>query len=82
MAAQPPGSAFPDAAIVPLADGRADGIPKEICQAGGIYGMTLCKTEKFKSSPAAFKSALFQQFTAGHVRLSGCLFGRGRISPL
>ena len=49
MAAQPGGSAFPDAAAVPLADGGADDRAEEVCQAGGtagIYGMTLCKTEK------------------------------------
>ena len=42
MAAQPGGSAFPDVAAVPLADGGADDCAEEICQTGGaagIYGM-------------------------------------------
>ena len=42
MATQPPGGAFPDAAAIPLADGRADDRPEEVCQTGGaagIYGM-------------------------------------------
>ncbi len=42
MAAQPGGSTFPDAAAVPLADGRADDCAEEISQTGGaarIYGM-------------------------------------------
>lgn len=50
MAAQPPGSAFPDTAAVPLADGRADDCAEEVrqaCGTAGIYGMILCKTEKF-----------------------------------
>ena len=42
MAAQPSGSAFPDTAAVPLADGGADDRAEEACQTGGasgIYGM-------------------------------------------
>ena len=42
MAAQPSGSAFPDAAAVPLTDRGADDRTEEVCQAGGaseIYGM-------------------------------------------
>ena len=76
-----PGSAFPDAAAVPLADGRADDHPEEVCQAGGaagIYGMTLCKTEKFQGSPAALKAALPWQSAAGHMRFSCCPCGRER----
>ena len=72
MATQPPGGAFPDAAAVPLADGRADDRPEEVCQTGGaagIYGMILCKTEKFPGSIAAFGSVAFRQHTAGHISL-------------
>ena len=67
MAAQPRGSAFPDTAAVPLADGRADDHPEELCQTGGtagIYGMNLCKTEKFPASFAAFQAAAFRQYGA------------------
>ena len=55
MATQSGGSAFPDAPAVPLADGRADGHTEKICQASGaarIYGMNLCKTEKFSGCAA------------------------------
>ena len=62
MAAQSGGSAFPDAAAVPLADGRADDCTEEVRQTGGtagIYGMILCKTEKFPGSPDAAADTLF-----------------------
>ena len=52
MAPQPGGSAFPDTAAVPVADGRADDHAEKVRQTGGaagIYGMILCKTEKFSS---------------------------------
>ena len=61
MAAQSGGSAFPDAAAVPLADGRADDCTEEVCQTGGtagIYGMILCKTEKFPGCRDAAADAL------------------------
>ena len=50
MAAQSGGSALPDAAAVPVADGRTNDHAEKIRQAGGaagIYGVILCKTEKF-----------------------------------
>ena len=52
MAAQSGRGTFPDTPAVPLADGRADDHSEEVCQAcgtAGIYGMNLCKTEKFQS---------------------------------
>ena len=52
MAPQPGGSAFPDTAAVPVADGRTDDHAEKVRQtsgAAGIYGMILCKTEKFSS---------------------------------
>ncbi len=72
MAAQPPGSANPDAAAVPLADGRANNRPEKVRQtsgAAGIYGMTLCKTEKFRGSLTASQAAAFLQYTVRHIRL-------------
>lgn len=62
MAAQPGGSAFPDTTAVPLADGRADDCAEEVRQTGGtagIYGMILCKTEKFPGCCYASADALF-----------------------
>lgn len=50
VAAQSGRSAFADTTAVPLADGRADDCPEKVCQAdrtARIYGVTLCKTEKF-----------------------------------
>ena len=44
-----------------MADGRVDGHPKEIGQAGGtagIHGMILCKTEKFSDGFPAEKNVL------------------------
>ena len=61
MAAQPGGSAFPDATAVPLADGRLDDCAEEVRQTGGtagIYGMILCKTEKFPGCCDAVADAL------------------------
>ena len=61
MAAQSGRSAFPDAAAVPVADGRADNHPEEIGQAGGtagIHGMTLYKTENFSDGLPAGKNVL------------------------
>ena len=52
MAAQPGGSALPDVAAVPVADGRADDHTEKVRQtsgAAGIHGVILCKTEKFSS---------------------------------
>ena len=49
MAPQPGGSTFPDAAAVPLADGRPDGHPEKVRQAGGaagIYGMTIVQNRE------------------------------------
>ena len=78
MAAQPGGSALPDATAVPLADGRADDYSKEVCQtsgSAGIYGMILCKTEKFPGCSTACKAIVFRQNEAGYVRFLG---GSGR----
>lgn len=72
MAAQPGGSAFTDAAAVPLADGRADDRPGEIRQTGGtaeIYGMTLCKTEKLGAVLPLSGDTVFRRYTARHMRL-------------
>lgn len=72
MAAQPSGSANPDAAAVPLANGRADDCPEKIRQtsgAAGIYGMILCKTEKFQGSHTASQAAALRQYTVRHIRL-------------
>ena len=52
MAAQSGRSAFPDAAAVPVANGRADDCPEEVRQAGGaagIYGMTCAKQKNFQA---------------------------------
>lgn len=71
MAAQPGGSANINAAAVLLADGRADDNPEEICPAGGaagIYGVNLCKTEKFPDSFDGLGDAAFWQYTDGHIR--------------
>ena len=72
MAAQSRGSAFTDAATVPLVNGRADDCSEKVCQAGGtagVYGIILCKTEKFQGSFATFGGAVFWQYTARHMRL-------------
>lgn len=71
MAAQSGGSAYINAAAIPLADGRADDNPEEICPASGaagIYGVNLCKTEKFPDSFDTSGVAAFWQYTAGHIR--------------
>ena len=71
MAPQSGGSTFIDAAAVPLADGRADNHTKEVCQAGGttgIYGMTLCKTEKFLNGSAISGACAFRQYTTSRER--------------
>ena len=47
MAAQPGGSAFPDATAVPLADGGADDCAQEVCQAGGTAGIYGINQEKY-----------------------------------
>ena len=73
MAAQPGGGAFPDTAAVPLADGRADDHPEEIGKAGGtagIYGIILCKTEKFTGQFYRLWGAASRKYTAGHMRLN------------
>ncbi len=67
MAAQPPGSAFPDAAAVPLVDGGAYDCAEEVCQTSGtagVYGIIftrrhLCKTEKISGYCHASIDALF-----------------------
>ena len=62
MAAQPGRGTFADAAAVPLADGGTDNYPEEVrqdSQTARIYGMTLCKTEKFPGSPDAAADTLF-----------------------
>ena len=76
MAAQPGGSTSADAAAVLLADGRPDGHPEEVRQAGGaagIYGMILCKTENFSGSFVTFRTCIFRQYTAVPVRLKADL---------
>ena len=72
MAAQSGAGALPDTAAVPLADGRADNCPEEVSQASGaagIYGMILCKTEKFPGSFTVFGTAASRLYTAGYIRL-------------
>ncbi len=79
MAAQPGRGTFADAAAVPLADGRADNYPEEIRQASQtarIYGMTLCKTEKFPGSPAVVQGC---RIPAVRVRFPGDLAADSRI---
>ena len=72
MAAQSKGSACPHAAAGPLADGGSDDNPKKIRKNGGttgIYGIILCKTEKFPDGFCTFGTVGFQQHTARHMRL-------------
>lgn len=72
MAPQSTGGAFLDATAVPLADGRADGHPEEVRQPGraaGIYGVNLCKIEKFPGSFDASLVSAFQQYTVRYVSL-------------
>lgn len=71
MAPQPGGGTFIDSAAVPLADGRADDYSEEVRQAGGtarIYGMNLCKTEKFSGSFDGSRASAFRQYTVRYVR--------------
>ena len=80
MAAQPGGSAFPDAATVPLADGGADDYTEEVCQAGGtarIYGIVFpCiafvqNREIFQPQPHICKWSV----SYGKKRFLSCFFG-------
>ena len=72
MAPQPGGSAFADTAAISLADGRADDHTEKICQTGGtagIYGMILCKTEKFSDGFGTFRICACRQYSAGPAGL-------------
>lgn len=79
MAPQSGGSTLIDAPVVPLANGRVNNHPKEVCQAGGttrIYGMTLCKTEKFPNGSAISEACAFRQYTTSRVRRKSMPGGR------
>lgn len=71
MVAQSGGSAFPDTAAVPLADGGTGVYAKEIRQIGGaagIHGVSLFKTEKFPGGFDASRDCAFRLHTAMCVR--------------
>ena len=66
-------------AAVPLADGGTDNYPEEVrqdSQTARIYGMTLCKTEKFPGSPAAVQGC---RIPAAHARFPEDLAAGSRI---